>query len=261
MTAPAAVPVVTLACDVEGCAESFDGPAEGAGSAKWKLASHRYRIHGIKADGSRRPAAGKGAGKRPKKESARPAVAVLRDVVEPLDEGTGPPSEDALTKAAGHALQLASLTAASIAAETEDGLTDPERDQIVGDLALSTTQAREIARPLAHAFQPTKINKRFGRAAVENVDAFAAVLEIGELAIHWRRYFRQRRQRQINLGGGVTYLAPAPDMGPPMPAEAPHNPGGTAVPAEVIETSGTGQSGHVVTADEVERLRSRSGRP
>lgn len=244
---------VTLECDEDGCGETFTGPAEGAGSAKWKLASHRYRIHGIKADGSRRATKAKGrAGTSSTTEPDRPAVAVVRSITEPLEGGSGAPSTDALTKAFGHGLQLVSLTAASYAAESEDNISEADRDAIVADLALSQKQAQEITRPIAKLVQPTKVNRKYGRTAVENVDAFAAVLEVFELGMHWRRYFRQRAARRpMALGDGAVLIPP----GPPLEA-APHDPGGTATPAEaVVETSGGLGGGVVVDAEMVQRAR------
>lgn len=251
MTAAADVPTVELSCEEPDCTETFVGPAEGAGSAKFKLASHRYRIHGIKADGTRRPPAGSGKRTSKAEDSARPAVAVVRDLVRPIeDDGKGPPSERALTQAFGHGLELLSISVASLAAETEEGLSDAQRDEITKDLSLSGAQAREIARPIAHLVQPTKVNSKFGRQAVENVDAFAAVLEIVELGFHWRRYMRQRAQRRpIELGDGSVYVPPA---AAPAPA---------AEPDVVAQRTSAQDSlqGVVVSAEMVEQARRRGG--
>lgn len=250
MTA-ADVSTVELACEEPGCTETFVGPSEGAGSAKFQLASHRYRIHGIKKDGTRRaPAKSKRSSKA--EDSARPAIGVVRELTRPIEEdGNGPPSERALTTAFGHGLELLSISVASLAAETEEGLSEADRDQIIRELSLSGNQAREIARPLAHLAQPTKLNRKFGRQAVENVDAFAAVLEIAELGFHWRRYFRQRAARRpVEIGPGVEYMAP---VGPPAPA----------IDEDVVAQRTSVQDnlqGVVVSAEMVEQARRSGGR-
>ena len=248
--------LVTLPCDVAGCEESVTGPESGAGSVKFKLASHRYRVHGIKADGSvRPPKAPKGRAGRPApEESARPAMAVVRELRDEVPPGTAPPTTDQLTRAAGHALELAALTVASYAAETEEGLTDRERDEITAYLSLSTKQANEMVRPLAKLAQPTRINKKFGRQAVENVDAFAAVLELGELVLHWRRYLRQRSERRPAYVDARSYPSPAVQIPVTGPEGAPVSPGGTAVPAEQVVASGVPGEGIVVDAEMVKRL-------
>lgn len=246
--------LVTLPCDVPGCGDEVTGPASGAGSVKFKLASHRYRVHGIKADGSvRAPKAPKGRAGRPApEESARPAMAVVRELRDEVPPGTAPPTTDQLTRAAGHALELAALTVASYAAETEEGLTDRERDEITAYLSLSTKQANEMVRPLAKLAQPTRINKKFGRQAVENVDAFAAVLELGELVMHWRRYLRQRSERKpIDAEHTLVRAVQIPTTGP---EGAPVSPGGTATTAQQIADSGDPGKGVVVDAEMVKRL-------
>ena len=101
---------ITLTCDFPDCGETVTGPAKGQGSAPFKLASHKYRKHGIRSDGTvREPAAKKG---RARVESARPAMAVVRDLTDPMQSGSGPPSESQLTNAGAHALQLLSLSVA-----------------------------------------------------------------------------------------------------------------------------------------------------
>lgn len=46
---------VTLDCDVDGCAFSVTAPDKGAGSANWKMGTHRFTAHGIRSSGARRP--------------------------------------------------------------------------------------------------------------------------------------------------------------------------------------------------------------
>jgi hypothetical protein len=242
--------LVELVCDFDNCGETITGPATGAGSAKFKLASHRYRVHGIRADGTVRPP----KAKTPKRSStsdstARPVMEVVRGIRDEMTTGSGPPSEDQLTRAGAHALGIASTAFASYMAETEDGLSDAERDKITDELSLSNAEAREIVRPLAHLVQPTKVNKNYGRTAVENVDAFAAVLELGSYMLRVRRYFRQRAQRSPNVIE-LQPLAVVPEgpQGPP--------PGPGATPGEVVLTSGVPSTGTVVDANMVQRLRS-----
>lgn len=249
---------VTLTCPEPECGETVTGPAKGQGSAPFKLASHKYRKHGIRSDGTvREPAKAKAR----RTESARPSMAVVRDITDPMQAGSGPPSESQLTNAGAHALQLLSLSVASLAAETEEDLTEAQRDEVTAYLALTKTQASEIVRPLAHLAQPTSINKRFGRTAVENVDAFAAVLELGELALHWRRYIRMRRAR-APIQARVIDAASSPVAAPPTTplTEQPHDPGGTAQTAEAVQTSGGAPgAGAVWTPGMVEEMRRRTG--
>lgn len=249
MTDTAVVPTspeyVELTCDI--CDEVISGPSKGAGSAKFKLASHRYRIHGIKKDGTVRPAKGK-----VEEGTARPVMGVVRAVRDDLAAGHGAPSEEQLSKAMGRTLGLLSTAVASYAAETDEGLTDDERDNVISYLSLSQTAAKDVVRPLAHLAAPSKLNKKFGRVAVDNVDAVGSVLELGELLFHWRRYFRDRAARNPQPLDVPARLVPP---GPVMNGDAPHNPGGTATPAEQVVTSGAPMQGVVVSAEMLEASR------
>src|ERR1035437_4539141 len=248
-SAPTSPEYVELTCDV--CDEQITGPSHGAGSAKFKLASHRYRLHGVRKDGTIRAPKGKAD-----EGTARPIMGVVRDVRNELAGGKGSPSEDQLANAMGRTLGLLTTAVASYAVDTDADLPEEEQDKVIAYLSLSQKAAKDTVRPLAHLAAPSKLNKRFGRVVVDNVDAAGSVLEIGELVLHWRFYFKDRARRNPKPIEATARQIPSP-----MPSDPPHAPGGTATPAEQVVTSGAPMQGVVVSAEMLQTQRAQRGRP
>jgi hypothetical protein len=259
--APTAPEYIELSCDL--CEEVFTGGAPGQPrSAAFQLASHRYRKHGIRKDGTVREK--KATAKETRERVAagiedppsRPLLATVQDIAGDLDKGRGAPSERQLVDALGRVVGLASTGVASYIAETDDGLTDEQKDEVTAYLSVSDKAAKDMMRPIAKAFAPTKLNKQYGRAAVENVDVVSSLFEVGEVVLHYRRYLRDRKSRRlpepIDALSWPTSPAPPvinPDDGFPV------DPGGTAIPAEVVLTGGAPQKGMLWTPDMVKSVR------
>lgn len=198
---------VTLACP--DCPETFTGPARGVGSAPWKVGTHRYQRHGYR---------NANAVSKSDKGKAAPAadepttVAVLREIGSGARASgrKGVPTATDLAQGLGRGIQVLSVTAAAYAAETDESLTtEAQRDALVHDLMLSPRGATDIMEPIANAFAPTSINKRYGRAIIDNVDAVASIGELAKLALRWRRYFRVREERRQFMTANGVQVYPA----------------------------------------------------
>lgn len=241
------------------CAETFTSPTEGG--ANRALGTHRYRAHGVASP--RRQKGAKGRERPTDQEMAdHPVTGVLRDMQAEIGTGTGPPNTGELTRAFGRGLGLVSSAVASYAVETDELLPLHERDQVAARLSISQRRAEDVVRPLAKLTHGTKVNTKFGRKAVENVDAIASISEIGMLAMEWRRYFKERAQRQrIARGEPITVEAEAVlfDAGlPPPPGPGPGGSSveGTPIPPEPT-TSPSPSRGVVMTPEMIEAIRRR----
>lgn len=242
--------VVEKACTEPGCSFVAKGPAVGAGSAGFKLGTHKWRAHGIRSE---KPKSRKG-GPTDEDIQARPVLSVVRDAANEVGGGKGAPSASELSAGLGRGLGLASVFAASYAADTDPRYDDSpqgdeERERIVERLSLSDRAARELMSPFARAIAPTKLNKRIGRRVVDNVELVGAAAELAEFTLNWRRYFRERRRAE-----GST-LAVAPMVpGPVVEAQAQPAEGQVAPPV----TSPPPTGGVVVTPDMVEAARRKA---
>lgn len=226
--------LVTLHCTEEGCEFSAVGPTTGKGSASWKLGSHRWRAHGIRSDNPKTRASAqykRSRDKQPRGADARkpteddfeerPVLAVVRDSAAEAGAGKhGVPSAEDLTKGLARGLSLSTVGVASWCAETDPTIPftpDGERQKqaLTDYLSLDDHQAREVMAPIARLIQPTRLNKRFGRQMVDNADAAGGIATLAILALHYRQYFRLRRQAEAQLTG----------VAPVVTAEAPPPPG------------------------------------
>lgn len=185
--------LITLICPE--CDESFEGPPKGRGSAPFRLGSHRNRKHGVVSEKKRAPAARGRTAPTDDDVATAPVLGIVRDMQAQIGTGTGPPDAESLTKAFGRGVSLVTMAVASYAAETEEGMSDDQRNALVDYLSLSDKGGRDMMRPLAKLAAPSKLNRKFGRQVVENVDAVASVAEGFTLVLHWRRYFNDRRER------------------------------------------------------------------
>jgi hypothetical protein len=258
-TAPTSPEHIELAC--EHCEETFVGGSPGQPrSAAFQLASHRYRIHGIRKDGTVREkkASTKETRERIASEiedpESRPVLATVRDIADDMGKGKGPPNERQLVAALGRTVGLASTAVASYIAETDDGLSDEQKDEVTAYLSVSDKAANDMVRPIAKALSGTTLNKRYGRGAVENVDVVGSFFELGEVVLHYRRYLRDRRMRR--LPEPIEALSWPSSEAPPVIIGdtfdgAPVAPGGTGVPGEVVLASGGGTTKGVLWTPEM----------
>lgn len=217
MAEPEEIASVTLACEI--CGDTVTGPEKGVGSAPWKLGTHKFSAHGIRNPNAKKVR----KGDKPAPPAGEPvSVATIRQIGQGVRDGSraGVPSSTDLARGLGRGVLILSIVAASYAAETDETLvTEQQRDDLVRELSLSTAAATDIMEPIAHAFAPTAINKKYGRTIVDNVDALASLGELGKMAFRWRRYFRMREERRPHvLPDGTTYMPP-PQAPPPVTAQ------------------------------------------
>lgn len=219
MADPEEIVAVTLSCDL--CEDTVTGPERGTGSAAWKLGTHKYQAHGIRNPNAKKPK----KGDKPARPADQPVgVSVIREIGSGIRDGSraGTPSSSDLARGFGRGVYILSVVAASYAAETDETLiTETSRDQLVRELSLSVAASEDIMEPIAHAFAPTSINKKYGRTIVDNVDALASLGELGKMAFRWRRYFRMREERRPHTLADGTMVYP-PGSPPPgtQPAAA-----------------------------------------
>lgn len=208
------------------------------------LGLHRRNAHGVV-----------GRDKRRRKDPGiqRPAaVSVVKEMANDAGAGkrTGTPGADELTKAFGRAAHTVSQAVSIYAVETDPRLTTDElRETTVDYLALSRQASNDVMEPLARAFHRTPLNKRMGRAVVDNVDVVGSLAELSIMFLHWRRYFGERRAyEQAMRDGGTTAMQRQPTA-PPPPA------GGAATQPPPATFS----DGHVWTKEEVDQMRRARG--
>lgn len=286
MSEPAeAIPEVTEICPEPGCGHEVTGPAEGRGSAKWKMGAHRANAHGYrsaepkqtKARATRQADAAQVKQKKgrtaPDAEdfATRPVTSTVKSITGEAGAGTKktPPNADDLARGLGRGVSLVSIAVASWMAETDDGIPwdesgDAERDRIVADLSLSDKAGKEVMVPLARAIAPTRVNRRFGRGIVDNADAVGSIAELGTLFLHYRRYFRQRRNRERYgiVSGPPAGAMPAglpipwqPQPGPAQYRDEPAEPMAPAAPPPGAAQTPPPLNGRVVSAEDVAHLQ------
>lgn len=207
------------------------GKARGAGSAAWKLGLHRKNKHGV--------AGKKGAGKRkgltePTDEEyeAHPVVSSVKSVAAHVGRRKGTPSADDLANGAGRALTLGTLAFATYMAETDESIPEgpqgeAQRNELVDYLTMPQKAAADVMAPIGRAIAPTKLNARYGRAAVDNVDVVASCMELATYFMHIKRYLRIRAQGPGHVAPVLSIVPPA---APSTPTPAPVQP---TVPAHL----------------------------
>lgn len=221
--------------DCPECGQTITGKARGAGSLSWKMGQHRRNKHGVKGAGRKgRPRAGEPTDAD---REARPVISAIRDVAAGVG-GKGTPNADQLGNGLGRGLGLTTMAIATLAVETDPAIPrtpegDQFRDRLVDYLSLSPEAANAIMHPIGRALAPTRINQRYGRAVVNNVDVIGSVAELVQLGYHWREYFRMRAEASAaraaggapadSGAGAAPTMAPAPT---PSPAETVVHPSG-----------------------------------
>lgn len=246
-------------CGEEGC--DFVGKGKTAALAAMLTGSHKRVVHGIAGTGSAHRKKGPPTSSRAKKGQTSsspsdvdpPGLAAIRDIADAVGKRNGAPTADDLAKGLGRGLGILSTAVASYAVETDETIPegpdgDSQRDQLIDYLSFNDRQAVQVMTAPAKAFAPTKLNKRFGRKVVDNVDVAASAAEVGIMFAHWRRYFRSRRFREQQMGGA------------PPPAAVVIDANATPAPSQQ-PTSGPGREtqGVVVTAEMVQRMRESHG--
>lgn len=232
------------------CDREFTAKTEFA--ARGSLGRHQKSTHGPGATGGGTGSRRK-SGRPPAREDQAVPIQVMKNIADEIPGGKGAPSEKDLTKAFARGIGTISVLAASFAAETDPTITTEEdRDAVTDYLSLAPEAASEIAYPFAKAFGKSRLNKRYGRALVDNIDLVSAGAEIVNYAVRWRRYLGERRRREAQLAG----VQAAPSNGhvvgtPSAPAPVYYPPPGTGEPA--MGGSPRPMQGHVVSPSDLRR--------
>lgn len=187
---------ITLQCP--DCDYVITGAEKGRNSAPFKLGGHRARAH--KYRNPDRPNQQPKSTRSAADDEARPVLSVVSDMAAEVG-GKGVPTEGQLAAAFGRGVSVASLAVAAYAVETDPTLRNQaERDEVEAFLMLSPKAARDIMAPVGRALAPTSFNRRYGRQVVDNIDVVGAAGDFATLILHWRRYFRMRAEREVQMG-------------------------------------------------------------
>lgn len=219
------------------------------------LGTHRSLKHGIAGKNRK-------AHERAGHPDETPGEHQVRSVVENIkamadEAGAGkvtarPPDAEELTRAFGRGIYTVSAAAASYAVETDRRLhTDELKEQYVTYLSLTPLSAHEIAEPLGRAFHRSPLNKKYGRAVVDNVDVVGSFAELAILFMHWRRYFAERARWEKEMRESGTLPA---QLGNELPA-LPHSE--ASPPLNGHRPVGQ-RAGKVLTAEDVQRMMQQS---
>jgi hypothetical protein len=219
--------VILLVCPE--CGEDFDKAI--------KLGYHRRVAHNVV--GKHNKASPKGKSTTPRPAAVRVVEDMARDAG--AGKGIGIPSETDLSRAMARAIGTATGAVAIYAVETDPrfGNNDALKEQTVDYLSPSKDEAMEIAAPLARAFSRSPLNKKYGRAVVDNIDVVGSIAALVTLSMHWRHFYADRRLYQQSMQGDQPFRAPVvPEFQPPQ--------ANGAVPS---------RDGRVLTKEDVDRMR------
>lgn len=237
------------------CGEPFDTPL--------RLGAHRRSKHdviGATNQASKGPKTRQRRRGRPPGES-RPVIDAIKEFADEAGagRGSGPPTEDNLTRAFARSFAAVTMAGALYVVEDDPRLaTDEQKEEAADHLMLSARGAHDIAEPFGRAFHRSPLNKRYGRALVDNVDLVGAVAELSIMALRWRRYMADRRRWEAAVAAGAlpaqaiaSPAAPVFEEAAPMSPYTPAAPPNGGVRMDERE-------GIVWTPQMVEDMRARS---
>lgn len=256
---PAPAGELTVSCPE--CTETFTGPKAGPRGANFQLARHRKAAHKVEGKKQRARAearearqAGPDAGDNPRGQRVLSAVT---EIGEAVGRRKGVPTADDLANGLGRGLGLSTMAIASFVVESDPYIAEgPQgnatREALIDHLSLENRAAVNIMKPVGRALAPTSLNRKYGRAVVDNVDLAASISELGILAMHWRKYMRERAAMSARIAGGMAQPAmmPAP---PPAPWAPTHDPDLPPPPGAATTPAPT--AGIIVTPEMVAQLQ------
>lgn len=236
------------------CGEPITGKVTGRGSLSFKMGAHRANKHGYRSGASAANKAKRGMPSQT--EQDRPAVVrIAVDAAGELSGGKGPPTEAEWVRVLGKTVYSLSVGFASWAAETDPTVrNEADRDAIQDYLSLDPRDANEMVRPIARPVSGSKLNAKAGRKVADNVEAVAAVVDVGLYFARIRRYYRIRGAKLAAASAPAGVIGPtgqvwaAPD-GVVSPTFG--EPGSQVPPGS--------QTGVVVTPDMVAAMRNGHG--
>lgn len=241
---------VTITCEF--CPQTFTGVPKGKNSVVFQYGRHRNQKHKAKSPG-KSPGRPKTGAPTEAERAARPVVSILRDVTSDIGlTSTKPPSDKDIAAGLGKGISLLTVAGAAFMVDTDPNMPEgPQGDEMrnywVEQLSMASGTATDLMRPIGKLVAPTKINQKYGRKALDNVDVLGSVFELGSLAMMWRKYFRMRA-----AGTAPAAIAPAPLHMVTPGAEMPD-------PGAQIITSPPPQNGVVLTPKLIEaQLKART---
>lgn len=248
MSAPELVDEETLTC--EQCGQAITGKAKGAGSAAWKLGTHMRVKHGVQGRGRKKRGTPSEA-----EHEAHPVLSAAREAAADIGIGKkGTPTAEELAAGLGKGLHIATMSAATWAATTDPTIDhsaegDAFRNLIIDDLTLDMEAAKGVMTPIGRVFSGTRINKRYGRGVVDNVDVLGSLFDLAMLMREWRAYFDMRASRIATIQAANPHLAMAPAPSAVDTAGPATHQGAEWVPGP--------SEGRVLSAEDIEALRAR----
>lgn len=164
-----------------------------------RLGLHRRNVHNVEGKWSK-------GNRKARRRPARPVIDTLKDMADEAGAGKSKsvPNSEQLTRAFSRGLTTVGGAAAIWAVETDPRpLSDAHKEQAIDYLALRPAAAHEICEPLGRAFASSPLNKRYGRAVVDNVDVVSSMCELTIIMMHWRNYMRDRSEWSKSHRGGT----------------------------------------------------------
>jgi len=200
-------------------------------SAKAALGLHRKNDHGVASTSPRRHRKKKADTDAPPTggDGAEPTPRPLRLVTDTASRvgGKKAPTAQQLTAAFAKLYGYASFGVWSMVLDGDPNITtEDQHDAFIAQLAADDQTAIATVRPLARLTAGSKLNQRFGRAVVDNVDVVESLSAIFDQARAARSYFRARAQ--AGVPGPSPVAAGPPGLGSTQPA----GPGPTTAPGE-----------------------------
>lgn len=209
---------LTLTCPE--CGDTVTGKPAGAGSASWRLGLHRRNKHNVQGAGKKKGRPKSGA---PSEHdfAAHPITSTIRDIASEIG-GTGTPTVDQLTAGLGRGAALLTFTGAALVVESDRGIDHDKKSTVIDYLSIGEDDAKALMHPIARILAPTKINAKYGRQVIENVDVIGAFGALVQCGMHWREYLDMRREgnrllaqqlaQQQDTGQGAPFLTVVPDL-------------------------------------------------
>lgn len=240
------------------CGTVITGKNKGPGSIAWKRGLHRKNVHGEAGKGK---AGRKKAGAPTAQDyEAHPVTSAIRDVAAEIG-GKGTPNTEQLTNGLGRLVGLSSYTAASWAIESDRNFpAGLDKQMAVDYLSLAEADAKALMHPVARLLAPTKLNAKYGRTVIDNVDLVGAIAGLAQLGWHWSEYLKMRREGNALMRAQLAQSAPSPLMAVPdlenLAAPPTMIPNPDAIPAAYTPpVSDQPGAGYVMTQADVMRIK------
>lgn len=235
-------PPRTVHCDI--CNDEV--PINGKATDVMTLGLHKRQRHGIVGKTNRdkpRERASKRANSEPQPVDLgdeRPAsLTLIHDAASQASSKKSAPTADELTRVLGKGYTLLGGLAWGAIVEGDPRYSDEAREEVIDALAPTPNEASATVRPVARLIAKLDVNKRYGRAIVENAEVLDTAAAVLEQARRARAYFSERRRYEQGIRTGA--ISPFPQTqtvvsppGAPAPSHLPGFAPGTIVTPEML---------------------------